>query len=346
MLKLVELTSQTAPQVRDLMYSVFGYSHAGKHLYTPAELLARYDRGDFIPMMVADRETDKLVAYFDMGFPFGSREVAWFGCLVLDPALRETSRMAVLNTLLKDCISKVGKSFRDDGLRLVITTDTTDHMLSQRLSRQFGLKTVGLLYATIPAGGHQFRGAYRPLGTASDIGEGRKPEVLSVYPAYKFIEPYDCYLADCYAELTMPAYEALDLPVTFHNVAAAKATGISVINEYADLVRGIVTLEISKIGQDIKSALKKQVDHYRTGLVPVIHALVPQYPTDPEPALDILEDLGGVYGGLFPRYKGVDMLLIQIVDPDERVVEESRLQDDTAIKVARASKAVRSTKGS
>ena len=338
MLKLVELTSQTAPRVGDLMYSVFGYSHAGKHLYIPAELLTRHDRGEFIPMMVADQETDRLVAYFDMGFPFGTREVAWFGCLVLDPDLRETSRMAALNTLLRDCIDKVGKSFRDDGLRLVITTDTTDHMLSQRLSRQFGLKTVGLLYATVPAGGHQFRGAYRPLGTASTISSGRKPEVLSVYPAYKFIEPYDCYLADRYAGMTMPAYEALDLPVTFQKKTPAQATGISLINEYPDFVRGIVTLEIAEIGQDIKPALKKRVDHYRTGFIPVIHVLVPQYPTDPDPVLDILEDLGGIYGGLFPRYKGTDMLLVQIVDPGDRQVEESRLQDETARAVARLSK--------
>ena len=164
MLKLLELTDQTAPQVRDLMYKVFGYSHSGKHLYNPAELMARYRQGLFIPMMVADAKTEELLGYFDMGFPFGGREVAWFGCLALDPSLNEMTRLAVLNTLLRDCIDKVGISFKEDGLRLVITTDTVDHTLSQRLSGQFGLKSVGLLYATVPEGGHLFHGGYRPQG--------------------------------------------------------------------------------------------------------------------------------------------------------------------------------------
>ncbi|RED44188.1 hypothetical protein [Aestuariispira insulae] len=334
MLKLVDLTEETAPKIRDLMYKVFGYSHSGKHLYQPAELLARYQRGDFVPMMVADREDDRLLGYFDMGFPFGGRDVAWFGCLALDPDLNEMTRMAVLNTLLKDCIDKVGKSFRYDGLRLVITTDTVDHTLSQRLSGQFGLINVGLLFATVPTGGHQFRGGYRPQGAAVEIRQGRRPEVLSVYPAYKFLDPYDCYLAPDHAELTLPLYEALDLPVTFREVPAEPADKMTVMREYPDLGRGIVTLEIERIGEDIETVLKERVDHFRTGYIPAIHVLVPQYPQDPAVAHQVLAGLGGLFGGLFPRFKGRDMILMQLVDPDERLVDESRLKDEAARKVA------------
>lgn len=333
MLNCLELTAETAPQVKDLLYKVFGYTHSSTHLYTPQALLARYRDGDFIPILVADAETGRLLGYFDIGFPFGTREVAWFGCLALDPDLTEMPRMAVLNTLLRDCIRKVGQSFRDDGLRLVITTDTTDHTLSQRLSGQFGLKCVGLLYSTVPAGRHMFRGAYRPQGTKSIAQEARRPETLSVYPAYKFLSPYETYLTPRYADLLEPLYADLEMPVTFGSELQKPLADKTVLHEYHDIGRGIATLEIAEIGLDIGAVLQERIDHYRTGFVPAIHVLVPQYPTDPEPAFETLAAMGGVFGGLFPRFKGRDMVVVQVVDPVDRTVDADRLKDAAARRV-------------
>ena len=86
-----------------------------------------------------------------------------------------------------------------------------------------------------------------------------------------------------------------------------------------------------------QSCSTTRIDHFRTGFIPVIHVLVPLYPRDPGPLLQQLEGLGGVFGGIFPRYKGRDMLVIQMLDKNLRRADETRVMEPAARRVVQDS---------
>ena len=98
-------------------------------------------------------------------------------------------------------------------------------------------------------------GAIALRGTVHDAGPHRRPEVLSVYPAYRFIQAYESYLPPQYAEQLLPIYEDLELPVSFAASPADEISGDTQLSEYPDLVRGIVTLEVNEIGLDATELL-------------------------------------------------------------------------------------------
>lgn len=337
-MQIRSLDHELAPLVGRLYYSVFGYTHSDIMLYEPDQLMARAEAGLLFGFAAVSREHG-LVGYFDYRFDGGDRRVASLGVLATNPVLGEGERGVVLNGLLKAMVQSLRRDNQVHGTRLVMTTDTTDHDATQRLSRRLGLRCSGLLFGTVPAGGHRLRRessdslpSYR--GRRQQLPSlGRRAETLSVYAVRRTLEPYTTSIPEPLDQLVRSIYALLGLPAEF--TAPGRVAPRTHLATSLNLPRGIATIVAERLGADASESLRAAVDHFRDGSIPVVHVLLPISGDDYRPALDEMLCAGGLLGGLLPRFRGQDMILLQFVDGFDESVCEDDFGDHAAREIFR-----------
>lgn len=342
--RLADLDEGLAPRVGELFYRVFGYTYSDPAVYDGRELWRRACGGDLGCILVVDRD-GRVIGYFDHRFSFGDGAVAELGPLLTDPELPEVYRAQIVNVTVRACVDRIRRCVVDHGTRLVVTTDSTDHTLTQRLSSRVGMRTVGILFGTIPAFGHRLRPVHYATAAPGrppirpERAVWRRAETLSVYPVRSRMVPYDVSLPERFAAILGRIYERLAVPVTFR--APAPPDPETRLATYHGVGRGIARVVAGSLGADAPDRLLARVRHFVGGHVPAVHLLVPLDAGDPRPVVDALCDgAGALFGGLMPRFQGRDMLVLQVVSGGiDPTLTEAHIDDEIAREVFRMARA-------
>jgi hypothetical protein len=340
-LRIIPLDGAVAARMPDLLYKHFGYSYSADWMYSPERYVRAVAAGAIDVFIAADGEA--IVGYLDLRFSFGSRDVVEIGVVLVDPELDEIDRGRVAMLLLKASVQRVIGLVRDEGLRLVLSTDTTDHTGTQRWLYRAGMVPTGLLFAMVPEGKHVLR-PYRFDGAQGGRGipdrrrqRHRRAEVLSVFPMRDFIVPYGVALPERFAEISRAIYDRLRLPVTFR--AAPPAAGDTEVEVFHNVGRGVAQLDVRRLGADAPRRLVERLDHYTLGHVPAVHVLLPLDQSDPEPSVAALVAAGCRFAGVVPHFKGSDRLVLQHGSDDDPLLTEAHLADDIPRRILRLARA-------
>ncbi|MGH7267284.1 MAG: hypothetical protein ACREMB_20885 [Candidatus Rokuibacteriota bacterium] len=340
-LAIVPFSRELAVELQGLLYEHFGYSYSAAWMYSPEGVLQAMAGGGIDAVCGADG--GRLVGYLDLRFSFGSREVVEVGIVLVDPELDEMDRGRVAALLLKESVQRIMGHVREGGLRLVISTETTDHTSTQRWLYRVGMVPTGLLFATVPAGQHLLRPErYDPVrrerGTPDRRRQRhRRAEVLSVFPVRELIAPYEVAIPARFEDLGRVIYERLRMPVTFR--APRPPAGPTEVAVHHNVGRGIAVLDVTRVGADAAERLVERLDHYVLGHVPAVHLMLPLDQGDLEPALAALVGAGCRFGGLIPHFKGHDRLVLQHATDDDPLLTEAHLADEIPRRVLRLARA-------
>lgn len=336
-LRIVPLDVAVATQLPALLYKHFGYSYSADWMYGPERYLQAVAAGTMDAFVAADGAA--VVGYLDLRFSFGCRQVVEVGIVLVDPELDELDRGRVASLLLKASVQQVTAYVQDAGLRLVISTDTTDHTGTQRWLYRAGMVPTGLLFATVPADTHLLR-PYRfdPVQRRHGAPDRRRQrhrraEVLSVYPVREFIAPYEVALPARFEEITRTIYDRLKMPVTFRT--ARPAVGVTEVGVHHNVGRGVALLDVTRLGADAPERLVERLDHYVLGHVPAVQILLPLDQGDPEPGVAALIAAGCRFAGLMPHFKGSDRLILQHGSDDDPLLTDAHLTDEIPRRILR-----------
>ncbi|MBI4014097.1 MAG: hypothetical protein HY359_17395 [Candidatus Rokubacteria bacterium] len=333
---IVPFGAEAADRLPALLYEHFGYSYSADWMYSPARIRQAMAGGTLDAVVAVDG--DALVGYLDLRFSFGSRQVVEIGIVLVDPALDEVPRARVAALLLKESVERIQGHVRD-GLRLVTSTETTDHTGTQRWLYRAGMVPTGLLFATVPAGQHLLRpDRYDPVQRHRGVPERRRQrrrrsEVLSVYPVRELIAPYGVELPERFAEILDAIYARLAMPVTFR--AAGPASGPTELTVHHNVGRGTAILDVARLGADAPARLVERLEHYVLGHVPSVQLFVPLDQGRLEPTLAALIAAGCRFGGLVPHFKGSDRLVLQRASDDDPLLTEAHLADEVPRRILR-----------
>lgn len=335
-LRIVPFDGEVAARLPGLLYKHFGYSYSADWMYSSERLVQALAGGGIDAVIAADRGA--VVGYLDLRFSFGSRQVVEVGIVLVDPELDEVDRGRVAGLLFRESVQRIMGHVRES-LRLVVSTETTDHTGTQRWLYRAGMVPTGLLFATVPAGQHVLRpyrfdpGQRRQGAPDRRRQRHRRAEVLSVFPVKVLIPPYEAALPERFEEITRAIYDRLAMPVSFR--APRPAAGPTEVTVYQNVGRGIAVLDVARLGADAPGRLIERLDHYVLGHVPAVQLLVPLDQGDPEPALAALVAAGCRFGGLLPHFKGSDRLVLQHVTDDDPLLTEAHLADEIPRRILR-----------
>lgn len=322
------------PAVADAVPTLFrkhyGETYSIRWLYDGAAIRARAASGAIDGFAVMRGAA--ALGFFDFRFMPDGAEALEVGVIIVDPELDEVPRGQVAGLLLDEALARVTRHVHERGTRLVFSTETTDHTAIQRWLYRIGMVPTGLLFATVPAGSHILRGTHydtglRGVGAVSRARQAhRRCEVLSAYAVKPLIAPYATSLPERYRELLTLIYARHDLPVRFEPVQPARGETRIVLQENRE--RGIAVVDALHLGADGVAVLADALDRQVAIGVPAIRALIPLDQGDATPTIDALVARGCVFGGLLPRYKGSDRLVLQRASDYDPLLTEAQLTDE------------------
>ena len=324
------LDAQSASKIPRLFYEHYGYSYSIDWLYSGERILEAANAGRIDPIVVM---RDGVVSgYMDFRFSFRSRAVVEVGVIIVDPQLDEVGRGRVASILLNEGIERVTNHVHRGKLRLVISTETTDHAVTQRWIYRIGMVPTGLLFATVPADAHvvkpfRFGPGPRDHASPSRRRQGhRRAEVLSVHPIQYQLTPYAVHLPEQLAEMLKRIYAKFDLPMQFQT--AGPPEGNTEIEVVHNVVRGIAIIDVTRLGADAPARVMDELQHFVVGHVPSVQIFLPISQCDPTAAVEALLAAGCFFGGLIPRFKDSDRLVLQYADQLDPLLSDAHLTED------------------
>lgn len=344
---VLPVTPESASGVAALFYKQYGYSYSVDWLYDPSRFLELVQRGysDAVLIGRAGGSVTSVLGFLDFRFSHNSKTVLEIGVLTVDPELDEIERAQTIALMRTEGVRRVTNHVIESGVRLVMSTETTDHTTAQRFILRNGLTPTGLLFATVPANQHilrpaQYNNPSRSLGSPGRRRqEHRRAEVLSVHPMSAHIAPYSVSLPEEFGELLRLIYGRLDLPASFGPPGAVAAeTDLSWVHA---VHRGIVSIDVKNLGQNAPQRLVETLDHFAAGHVPAIQFMLPLDQGALEPSLAALTARGCILGGLLPQYKGSDRLVLQRVSEIDPLLTEEHLIDEVPKRILRLARSAR-----
>jgi hypothetical protein len=237
--------------------------------------------------------------------------------LAVDPSLPPAVSGRVLLLLGEALRRKAYYLVHRQGLRGLVSTEVTVHLLTQRLVEQFGFATTGIYLGWTPYWAERLRSVpaertHRPRSPTVQMSALRRSETVSVVLHEKLISPYIVALPHSFEKLLRELYMTVKLPARF--VGGVPPSGASVLAEEVDLRRNRAVVELISVGEDAADLLLHRLGQYRSGLVDLVHFALPLTEVDIEPVVTALLADGVQFAALLPLYRGHDVLMLQAVN--------------------------------
>lgn len=336
-LQVASLTEATARSIPDLLYRGFGYTYFDEWMYHPDSILEKVRAGTHHFFVGLD-EGGVARAIMGLRFPYPNKGVGDLGTLLTDPAIRGIESAQVLRQLLDAARETALHLVRQQGLRVLVSSEVTVHQLSQRLVANAGFVTTGMYLGWCPAWAERPRVQPADSSRGKKAGirkmlHGRRTETVSVRPFLKLFEPYAVSLPARFEKLLRLLYEELELPVSF--VAPAPPAGRSRVECSLNHRRSLALVELVEVGSDAPQRLVESVDHYVAGQVDLVHVALPLGAGDVEPAIEALVAKGCQYAALIPCYRDSDVVILQYLNHVDPNLGESQLHSDLAKRIFR-----------
>lgn len=309
--RAVKVTADTAELVPPVFYQVFGYTYFDASMYRPDAVAAAVAEGRLVAFVAVD-PGGAARGYIGVRFRFPAPGLAEVGPILVDPAASPAAGGQILRALTGAVKAIAPELARRRGLRAFATLSSTCHQLTQRLVGRMDFATTGLFLAWLPAWDERVR---RPVHQRSHGGRprsGRRTEAVAVRPFHKLCAPRTVAPPERLRPVLEMVYGDLRLPVSF--APGYSPAGISDITADVDPACGRAVVELVRAGADAADALVDRLEHYRDGMLDVIHFALPLTQAEIGPAVDALTRAGCRYAAVLPFYRGHDVLVLQYLN--------------------------------
>ena len=338
--RIETVSTDNVEQVPELLYRGFGYSYTDSWMYKGEKILEASESGRYLFLLALDR-AGRARAIVALRFPYPNRTVGELGTLLTDPETRGVKTGAALKGLINAIRERTRHMAEAGNLRALVSTELTLHQATQRLVHQAGFVTTGIYLGWTPAWAEHQRiqqidsiSPHRKRAVYEQDFRKRRTESVSVLAFWQLFRPYAVHLPGRFRPLLEEIYERLQLPVSIVNpLPNDKSTSVK---SHMDFTRSLARIEVLEVGDDAPEVLREQLQHYRNGLVDLIHFILPLAKGDIDPSIEALMSEGCVFGSLIPCYRDCDVVVLQYLNKVTVQFEESQLFSDLAKRVYRS----------
>lgn len=330
--RAVEVTVDTAELVPPVFYQVFGYTYFDAEMYRPDAVAAAVAGGRLVAFVAVD-PGGAARGYVGVRFRFPAPDLAEVGPILVDPAVGPAEGGQILRALTGAVSAAAAELARRRGLRAFATLNSTCHQLTQRLVGQMDFVATGLFLAWLPAWDERVRRPVHQRSHGDRPRAGRRTEAVAVRPFRQLCEPRTVAPPRRLRSVLELVYGDLRLPVSFGPGLAARGT--SEITAAVDPGCGRAVVELVRVGADAADALVDRLEHYRDGMLDVIHIALPLTRAEIGPAVDALLSAGCRYAAVLPFYREHDVLILQYLNGIGIDVRETDLVTEAARRLLR-----------
>lgn len=311
--------------ILQLTYKVHGYTLIDSWMYDPTTLQL-YIQSGRIKYFLATDDTQTAVAMVSIFYPDPKNfKYGIIGTLFTDPKIRNINSGILLNSLIRYLVKSVDLMAENDGLEHVICYIATVHQHTQRLIKAidkiFPCVTVGLYIDWAPAWSDIERSNEmsvlkhrQNLNITPKIFIKRRSNLVTVRHYKKNIDPYIISIPKAFQTIATKIYNQLKIPVIFANNQEYYKK--SEIETHLQHHRNSVIVEVLKISSDTIDILLDKLNHFKNGLLHVIHFAIPLRQGGSALCIEKLIERGCKFAAILPFYKGRDddMLILQYLD--------------------------------
>lgn len=322
-MEFLTIDRDNAHLVADLIYCVFGYTYTDPWMYEAKEIADACAKGKHF-FFAAVGHDGRAMAMLALRFPFGNGRVGELGTLISDPALRGAESGIAIRGLIAQ-LTRTSQALAENELRLLTSTEVVVHPLSQKLVLQMGFANVGLYLGWTPTWAEREREHQQAGSRRREKDHRRRSEVVSAYPFSLMLEPYESSPPSC----LLPMIQALRdqyprLPLSWAPSLPLPEAGS--MEQRLEPLRSRALLRILEPGKDLLPQLLAATEHYRDGLVDIIHLQIPMRRTDLDPLLEPLLAAGYRFAAWLPAFfADGDLLVLQYLNGEIAPVQERQI---------------------
>lgn len=281
-----------------LFYKSYGYSYVNDIVYYPLRLVESF-KEDALLSVVALSDTKSIIGHIALMQPYANARITEWGMAVSDPAFRGEG---IMTHLIEQIMHQGSISHHD----AIFAHSVTNHGVTQKICKTHGFSVVALLLG------------YAPIGLSfKDIhGElTQRESTLIDYKPLKLDTTSVLFPPDKHRAMIEKLYGGIGVTLVQEREHVIRQT-----REKALLSDTIITaLNVAEIimersGRDAMEQIRAVTRKLCIARVDILFLFIDL--EDPE-AVDLvegLEQLGYIFGGIFPRYHHKNSLILQYLN--------------------------------
>ncbi|NPA51740.1 MAG: GNAT family N-acetyltransferase [Aquificae bacterium] len=301
--KLFPVKPEDAEDIAKLIYRAYGYTYPKEDMYYPAKIKEALRAGQKFGVIVKT-ERGETVGYFAVLMSTDSN-IGEVGEVVVSPKHRGKGLMTMMMNALIDMA-------KEKGLLGLFGEAVTVHTISQKVNAKFGFKSTALLLGMFPY--IEYKGF--------DVRQPRISVVIDFLPLVKR-EKAKIYAPAKYKNILEQIYKNLGINLSFGREKAHLTTEKSNLKLDISFKYQNALIVVNRYGKDFFSRIEKNLKSLKDKKIEAIFIDLPLDNPYTRTAVDRLNELGFIFGGVMPLFhKEKDFLRLQYVtlDFDSRYV--------------------------
>ncbi len=299
-----------AAGLRHCFERCYGLSYPHGNFYDNAALARRVESGD-LRSVIAVAPGGEIVGHTGLFRRHPNAAVVEAGNMIVDPGYRGSGVLRLLGeALVERC--------REEGFAGFIHYPTTAHEVMQRTSIRFGGVETGVMLAYVSE-----ETDYREVEV--DQPDGRLA-VTVVYQPIGELSARSVTLPKRHRALLERLYTELSAPRTPR--AAHAPAGPSSLSISHTPKEGLLRISVEEVGEDLAELIEALPD--QQAAAPLAQADLRLDDPGVEAAVEVLADLGFLYGALIPEFAPCDVLRLQRPREATPATFEPKLANDGA----------------
>lgn len=290
------IDAHDAEDIAKLIYRSYGYSYPKEDMYYPKRIAMAILRKKKIGVL-ARTSTGRPAGYFAI-LESTDSDVGEVGEAVVAPTYRRKG-------LFKKMMEMLIENASESKLQAIFGKAIGLHEISQKVNREYGFKTTGLLLADFPAI-HLYE-LMEPY-----------PQPVSEIVDFLLLKNYKkqhIYLPERYSDILRDMYTELEVqPDFFESKKNPKYSPVTNIDMKIDYSQKNSLLIIRSAGEDILDIIERKVTYLKNKNLNIIYIDLPLDHSVTPLLIEPLREMGFLFSGLMPHFhKRKDHLRMQYI---------------------------------
>lgn len=280
-----------------LFYKSYAYSYVNDLVYYPQRLAQALAEKKLISK-VAVSQDDKIIGHIALMQPFEQAKITEWGMAISDPLFRG---QGVMSQLIKIIMQEAQNS----SYKGIFSHSVTNHEFTQKICLANNFSDVALLVG--------YAGSDLSFKKISSTLTQRESTIIS----YKVLDTFsntELFLPNKHEEMIKKLYKGIGINVSQKKNTPPSLASTTNIDDTLIPAINIAEIVIRSIAQDAFSALEYITKKHAINKIDIIYLVLNLEDSATTLLVEGLEQLGYVFGGIFPHYHHEHALILQYIN--------------------------------
>jgi len=291
-------TKEDITGISRLFYKSYGYSYVNDVVYYPDRLATKIENNSLISK-VAISEQNRVIGHIALMQPFEDAKISEWGMAISDPLFRGQGIMSEL-------ISKIMHKAKTSTYHGIFSHSVTNHEFTQKICVKYGFSDVALLVG--------YAGSELSFKNINNDLTQRESTIIS-YIALKKESQIELFMPKKHEQMIKKLYNGIGTKAI--QKSPSKKVNIALKTELTDTIISAINIAeiiLKSIASDALELIKYLTKKFSIAKIDIIYLYIDLEDENSIDLVEKLEEIGYIFGGIFPHYHHENALVLQFIN--------------------------------